>query len=332
MEMLAATSVIICASWRISTWLRTPSRPFVTAASVSSAYDDWTSEGILEYFWGEHIHLGYYEVTNWFNSDKTLTGCFFSGLFDMSCGIEAFRSAKENFVARMCEFGRVCDIGHHLDIADIGCGIGGTSRVLAQTLDSCAVKGISISARQIERAIELTAARGMKNVNYELADAVHMPLIKSETFDVVWICESSEHVSDKAALLREACRILRPGGRLVMAAWCCREPRNVEEKWLKKYLEDEWSHPRFASIAELSQILTEDIGMEELRVEDWTIHTLPSWYHSILVGIWSPWIVVSRPHVWLKTIREIYTICLMHRAFTNGLMQYGMFAATKTRK
>ena len=30
------------------------------ANSVGREYDAWTEEGILEYYWGEHIHLGYY--------------------------------------------------------------------------------------------------------------------------------------------------------------------------------------------------------------------------------------------------------------------------------
>jgi MPBQ/MSBQ methyltransferase len=27
---------------------------------VGEEYDAWTQEGILEHYWGEHIHLGYY--------------------------------------------------------------------------------------------------------------------------------------------------------------------------------------------------------------------------------------------------------------------------------
>lgn len=36
----------------------TPSRTY--NANVGQEYDRWTEEGILEYYWGEHIHLGYY--------------------------------------------------------------------------------------------------------------------------------------------------------------------------------------------------------------------------------------------------------------------------------
>jgi hypothetical protein len=36
----------------------TPSRSY--DQNVGQEYDAWTDEGILEYYWGEHIHLGYY--------------------------------------------------------------------------------------------------------------------------------------------------------------------------------------------------------------------------------------------------------------------------------
>ncbi len=36
----------------------TPSRAY--DQNVGQEYDAWTEEGVLEYYWGEHIHLGYY--------------------------------------------------------------------------------------------------------------------------------------------------------------------------------------------------------------------------------------------------------------------------------
>ena len=34
-----------------------PSRTY--DGNVGDEYDAWTDEGILEYYWGEHIHLGW---------------------------------------------------------------------------------------------------------------------------------------------------------------------------------------------------------------------------------------------------------------------------------
>ena len=43
----------------IKSILDRPSRKYEDG-SVAREYDAWTQDGILEYYWGEHIHLGYY--------------------------------------------------------------------------------------------------------------------------------------------------------------------------------------------------------------------------------------------------------------------------------
>lgn len=35
-------------------------RRYQSANSVANAYDQCTQDGILEFYWGEHIHLGHY--------------------------------------------------------------------------------------------------------------------------------------------------------------------------------------------------------------------------------------------------------------------------------
>ena len=40
-------------------YLLTPRR-YQSSDSVANSYDQWTEDGILEFYWGEHIHLGHY--------------------------------------------------------------------------------------------------------------------------------------------------------------------------------------------------------------------------------------------------------------------------------
>ena len=35
-------------------------RTYKSSDSVANAYDQWTEDGILEFYWGEHIHPGHY--------------------------------------------------------------------------------------------------------------------------------------------------------------------------------------------------------------------------------------------------------------------------------
>ncbi len=54
---IAATAVLGTAGVKLI--LDKPSRKYEDG-SVAREYDAWTQDGILEYYWGEHIHLGYY--------------------------------------------------------------------------------------------------------------------------------------------------------------------------------------------------------------------------------------------------------------------------------
>ena len=312
-------------------WLRNPSRKYFNATSVASAYDSWTADGILESYWGEHIHLGWYDEAFWFHATDSFFSCLIKAIFSSSSSLYVFKSAKDSFTLKMAEFGGIFSNKSPQKVLDIGCGIGGSARKLATVLKSCHVTGISISPEQVKRATELTSSYGMNNASFDCQDAISMGKFADDSFDVVWLCESSEHIQDKKRLFTEAHRVLKPGGNLVMAAWCCRDGRgrSISERSRLKFLEDEWSHPRFASVEEIERILTNDLKMDEVIVEDWTTQTLPSWRHSILVGIWWPWPVIRRPGLWMKTVREIFTISEMHSAFCEGLMRYGMFKATK---
>ena len=69
--------------------------------------------------------------------------------------------------------------------------------------------------------------------------------------------------------------------------------------------------------------------MEAVRSEDWTPQTLPSWHHSIYVGAVDPWMVISMPHAWSRTLRDISGLLRMHKGFESGLMQYGLMTGRK---
>ena len=70
--------------------------------------------------------------------------------------------------------------------------------------------------------------------------------------------------------------------------------------------------------------------MNEVTTEDWNEQTIASWRHSNWVGIYDPRGFMFKPTKYLKCLRDGYCLERMHRAFDRGLMQYGMFAATKT--
>lgn len=94
-------------------------------------------------------------------------------------------------------------------VADLGTGEGQLARLAAAT--GAVVVGLDPSAAQIG----LAAARG-GGPHYVRADAANCPFA-SESFDAISVCLVLEHIADLDPVLDELSRLLRPGGRLLVA-------------------------------------------------------------------------------------------------------------------
>lgn len=95
-------------------------------------------------------------------------------------------------------------------ILDIGCGVGAGTLRLARCFPEARVIGCNISAWQLDEALR----RGVREV-VEL-DAADMPF-DDESADAVVAMESAQHFDTRAQFLREAWRVLRPGGTISLA-------------------------------------------------------------------------------------------------------------------
>jgi len=304
--------------------LQIPSRAYKEGeGTVGNEYDAWTEEGLLEYYWGEHIHLGYYD-----DADR-------SAVLNPLKSSKVFKDTKYKFIEEMYKWSGASSPAK---VLDVGCGIGGTSRYLANKLKSSGseVTGITLSPKQVERATALAKERGLDNVSFRVMDALAMEF-EDNSFDLVWACESGEHMPDKKKYVEEMMRVLKPGGTLVVATWCQKEGAiNSKEQKDLNFLYEEWAHPYFVSIEEYGRLMKGTGKLEQVREENWVKETITAWRHSIWVGVWDPWIVIWKglttragPKLWWKTIREIVTLNRMHKAFDSGLMTYGMITAKK---
>ena len=287
-------------------------RPYQTSDSVATSYDEWTEDGILEYYWGEHIHLGHY------GSPPRQ---------------KDFLAAKADFVHEMVRWGGLDKLSPNTTVLDVGCGIGGSSRILAKEY-GFAVTGITISPGQVKRAQALTPEGVSAQFKVDDAMALSFP---DASFDVVWSIEAGPHMPDKAVFAQELMRVLKPGGVLVVADWNQRDdrriPLNFWEKPVMQQLLDQWSHPAFSSIEGFSELLAAT-GLVEGRVTtaDWTVQTLPSWIDSVWQGIARPVGLISFGFGgFIKSLREVPTILLMRLAFGAGLCRFGMFRALRSR-
>jgi len=102
-----------------------------------------------------------------------------------------------------------------MEVVEVACGIGGAARHMAGH-HGVRVVATNLSRVQLEIARETTAAQGLGHlVTFEEADFHDLPYGDGR-FDTWWCMLALLHAVDKARVLAEAFRVLKPGGRLVL--------------------------------------------------------------------------------------------------------------------
>ncbi|MEU7867738.1 methyltransferase domain-containing protein [Dactylosporangium sp. NPDC049140] len=101
-------------------------------------------------------------------------------------------------------------------VVDLGCGLGASLMYLALRAPIRG-EGLTISPRQAEGATRLLAGAALADrVRCREGNYLDVPADLHATADVVFSIEAFLHSPDAAGYFREAARVLRPGGRLLV--------------------------------------------------------------------------------------------------------------------
>lgn len=99
-------------------------------------------------------------------------------------------------------------------VVDVGCGLGGSARYLAENF-GCHVSGIDLTHEYVVTAQALTERVGLNDrIDFHCASALELPFADG-TFDLAWTEHVQMNVADKQRFYGEIARVLKPGARLL---------------------------------------------------------------------------------------------------------------------
>jgi tocopherol O-methyltransferase len=240
-------------------------------------------------------------------------------------GTKRLRDALIRMNSKMAEIAKIKATDF---VLDAGCGVGGSSIFLAANY-SCSVCGITLSSRQVkEAAINADKCSVEHKVFFE-AQNFCSTNFADNTFDVVWAIESVCHAPEKTDFLKEAYRILKPGGRIIVADFF--RTGSDEDYWMKKWAQS-WAVCEF----EKDDIFVQKaalIGFENVEMKNISKEITPS--VKRLYYCYFPGVICDKVLRLLGKRNSIHrenmkSTLYQYKAFMRGSWQYYLFYAEKS--
>ena len=248
--------------------------------------------------WGPHLHDGLY-----------LTGD------------ESREKAQEQLVEHLAD---LTEIPHASTVLDIGCGMGGCSIWLAEH-KGCRPLGITLSPAQVEMATRFAKEAGV-SAEFQVMDAEDLKV--DEPFDVAWMLGVLAHLPDQERFLRGAHRLVRPGGRFMLADWTVAE--DVSEQDYEKIVKPTMFGMLMPDIVAASKYEQwfEESGFRIVTTSDLTEETRQTWDESLKI-VQAPAIIRIAIELGSDAIALVRAIRLMGTAMKRGLIRYSVIAAER---
>lgn len=221
-------------------------------------------------FWSEnfHMHFGFYE----------------KGMNPLDLEKMLLQMTKEVF-KRL----NIASANETVSAIDLGCGVGTSARYFAQFYPNAHIRAVTLVREQIEIGKFLLdkTAKQQKNIEFTCANYENTPFLEN-SFDVAYAIESSCYGNgkDKFEFLEEASRLLKSGGRLVVADGFLKHGNKLPfgiNKIYKKTCEC-WALSEMGQIHPFVEAMKK-VGFENIKVEDVSWRVAPSVAHVPYISL-----------------------------------------------
>ena len=178
-------------------------------------------------------------------------------------------------------------------VLDVGGGLGGPARVLAET-NGCNVTVLDLTPEFCEVGAWLTERTWLTDqVQFKVGDALAMPFADG-SFDAAWTQHSSMNIRDKEALYREIRRVVRSGGRLAIHEIMAgpKQPIHFPVPWAPE--------PSISFLSPPAEIraLLQTLGFREIAWNDTSTEAI-SWFKERITAAQA---AKSTPHLGLHLL------------------------------
>lgn len=152
-------------------------------------------------------------------------------------------------------------------VLDLGSGAGHTALRFARAAGE--VVGVDVTAEMVAVATRLAHERELANVSFREADAARLPFADA-TFDVVVSRFSAHHYGSPEGAVREAARVLRPGGAFLLVDTVAPEDEALDRFFNAFELLRDPSHHRNWRVLEWQRFL-QTAGFRARTLERWSL-------------------------------------------------------------
>jgi len=143
-----------------------------------------------------------------------------AGLTGLNYDQDILRTLPENVLDSFCGVGNPFSLGQIHEgerVLDIGCGCGVDAMIAATMIGPTGqVVGIDMSFEMLQRARNSLNQTHLSNVSFQELSAEELP-VPNQHFDVVISSGAFNLIPDKVKALTEVYRVMKPGGRLMVA-------------------------------------------------------------------------------------------------------------------